>query len=67
MAWVSAICLVVLGIATYLLYPSDKTWWIGSFLLVPFVWLIVGRGERKGIRPEESQSSGDDSGPWAPP
>jgi hypothetical protein len=45
-AWAFSIVVLITGIALYLVESSDWTWWFANACALPFVVLLVKRGER---------------------
>ena len=48
--WSAAIAIAAIGIALYLVWPSDWTWWVGVALATLFAVFVVFEAKKKGYR-----------------
>ena len=63
-AWAVAAALAVGGAVIYLVIPSDYSWWIGTAMTAPLVFLVGERGSRFRHDPRDAALS---DGPWTSP
>jgi hypothetical protein len=63
-AWAFSIAVLIAGIALYLVESGDWTWWLASASGLPFLVLLIKRGEQFKSNPG---GVGEGGGPLTPP